>query len=578
MANQTPGSVTYYYGTGADTHWPIFIGTNGDWLFGKAGDLNSLTPALTQITDDAGRIESIYLNGGGYPVAVDYNQVYNGSGSLISYCETDYDYTVFDAITDNSLGDGDWQGWLQEIKTVWNGYDAQNNPLSKIVSQNDYTYDNAGLRLSNTISVQSVNSDGNGVVTGSNNTPVWASQRTENYTYDDLSRLATVNYGDGEQQSYQFDAMGNRTQKWDTITGTTSYSYNNANVLLTAGGNSYTNDADGNTLTGGGRTNTWNSVNRLIQSIDGGNTCQYDYSFDGLRRQQSLTSGGTTITTDYGLDNANVVREWTVANGALSPSATYLTGLRGVEYKRFDISGLVDWYIYDGLGSVVAEINPNGSVQASQNYDVYGNIRTSAGTSQTTNHFVGGLGHSSDQATGLIYMRARYYDPVTGRFISEDPEQNGQNWFAYVDDDPISLVDRTGKDPILPPPGPDEAYQLGLAFTGLALYFLWTRTVPGFKKGIAHANAMATACAWAACICFTACALDATGTVVLENFLATIANGAGCIYTILNMGQLAQGGWGAGVAYVAVAAAVTMALIDHSYVESIGATIGTSTI
>jgi len=385
--------------------------------------------------------------------------VYNGSGSLISYCETDYDYAVYNAITDNSLGDGDWQGWLQEIKTVWNGYDAQNNPLSKIVSQNDYTYDNAGLRLSNEISVQSVNSDGNGVVTGNNNTPVWASQRTENYTYDDLSRLATVNYGDGEQQSYQFDAMGNRTQKWDTITGTTSYTYNAANMLLTAGGNSYTNDANGNTLTGGGRTNTWDNENRLTQCVDASNTSQYDYGADGLRRQQSVTSGGTTITTDYGLDGQIDIREWSVANGSLTPAATYLTGQRGVEYKRFDTSGLVDWYIYDGLGSVVAEINPSGSVLANQNYDVYGNIRTSSGTSQTTDHFVGNLGHQSDQASGLIYMRARYYDPLIGRFISEDPGRDWSNWFIYCGADPVNRVDVTGKSFI---PGLLELFAGGL--------------------------------------------------------------------------------------------------------------------
>jgi len=319
--------------------------------------------------------------------------------------------------------------------------------------------------LSNTISIQQVNSDGNGVVTGSNNTPVWASQRTESYGYDDLSRLSTVNYGDGEQQSYQFDAMGNRTQKWDTITGTTSYSYNNANMLTAVNSNSYTNDANGNTLTGGARTNTWDSFNRMTQSVDGSNTCQYDYDFNGIRHQQAVTSSGTATTTDYGIDGDNVIREWASSNGSLSPQATYLTGIRGVEYKRFDQSGLVDWYINDGLGSVVAEINPNGSVQASQNYDVYGNIRTSSGTSQTTNHFVGNLGHQSDQATGLIYMRARYYDPACGRFISQDPARNGKNWFIYVSNNPVNLVDENGKA------GTPPQTILGLAIWGLLQWF-----------------------------------------------------------------------------------------------------------
>jgi len=58
-----------------------------------------------------------------------------------------------------------------------------------------------------------------------------------------------------ETQAYTFDPMGNRLTK--SVNGTsTSYTYNAANMLLTRGANSYTNDANGNTLTGGGRTNT----------------------------------------------------------------------------------------------------------------------------------------------------------------------------------------------------------------------------------------------------------------------------------------------------------------------------------
>lgn len=61
--------------------------------------------------------------------------------------------------------------------------------------------------------------------------------------------------------------MGNRTQKTDTVrsTRTISYAFDNANRLTSAGGNSYTNDADGNTVTGGGRTNTWNSPSQRIR-------------------------------------------------------------------------------------------------------------------------------------------------------------------------------------------------------------------------------------------------------------------------------------------------------------------------
>jgi len=55
----------------------------------------------------------------------------------------------------------------------------------------------------------------------------------------------------------------------------------------------------------------------------------------------------------------------------------------------------------------------------------------------------------STAGTGLIYMKARYYDPALGRFASEDPGRSGGNWFAYCNDDPINFVDRTGKDPLV---------------------------------------------------------------------------------------------------------------------------------
>ena len=55
------------------------------------------------------------------------------------------------------------------------------------------------------------------------------------------------------------------------------------------------------------------------------------------------------------------------------------------------------------------------------------------------------LGHTSESDTGLIYMRARYYDPVVGRFVSEDPARDGANWFAYCADNPVNRVDPTGE-------------------------------------------------------------------------------------------------------------------------------------
>src|SRR5438309_9606444 len=110
--------------------------------------------------------------------------------------------------------------------------------------------------------------------------------------------------------------------------------------------------------------------------------------------------------------------------------ATYLVGARGPEYRRDDVAGTVSWYIYDGLGSVVAEVNASGAVTSSRKYDVFGFGRGGSNPSGTSKQkFVGSLGHVSDDETNYVYMRARYMDPATGRFVSQDPAGDGTNWF-----------------------------------------------------------------------------------------------------------------------------------------------------
>jgi RHS repeat-associated protein len=86
---------------------------------------------------------------------------------------------------------------------------------------------------------------------------------------------------------------------------------------------------------------------------------------------------------------------------------------------------------------------------ATKLFDVYGATRGGSGASTTKQGFVGGLGHETDDETGLVYMRARYYDPGLWRFISEDPKRNGGNWFEYGDNNPTNQVDVTGCNPVL---------------------------------------------------------------------------------------------------------------------------------
>src|SRR5579862_8163195 len=232
--------------------------------------------------------------------------------------------------------------------------------------------------------------------------------------------------------------MENWAQQVDSVSGTENSTYNAANMLLTRGANSYASDTDGNTQTGGGRTNTWDGQNRLTQCVYNGTTSSFTYGADGLRRRMVVG----TSTNDYVVDGQSVVRS--LLNGSVD--RTYLTGLRGPEYERVG-AGTPTWNLFDGLGSVLGTVDGSGNIVSTRKYDVYGSVRSLVGPSGTRHKFVGALGHPSDDETGLIYMRARYVDPVTGRFVSEDPAKRGANWFAYANCAPTRFVDRSGRSP-----------------------------------------------------------------------------------------------------------------------------------
>src|SRR5438105_13455079 len=99
--------------------------------------------------------------------------------------------------------------------------------------------------------------------------------------------------------------MGNRLSKSDSLAGNEAYTYNAANMLLTRGANAYVNDSNGNTMTGGGRVNTWDGENRLTQCVFNGTTSSFVYGgADGLRHRSTV---GTAVT-DWVLDCQMAVR------------------------------------------------------------------------------------------------------------------------------------------------------------------------------------------------------------------------------------------------------------------------------
>ena len=124
---------------------------------------------------------------------------------------------------------------------------------------------------------------------------------------------------------------------------------------------------------------------------------------------------------------------------------------------------------------MVGEVDVNGALLCQKKTDVYGISRGNVGTALSRHGFVGGLGHYSDDETGLIYMRARYYDPAIGRFISEDANRSGENWYIYCKDAPSIFVDEDGHIPIFT--GEASAFIIWAVkeFLGKEVIGLWSR-------------------------------------------------------------------------------------------------------
>ncbi|RYG22443.1 RHS repeat-associated core domain-containing protein [bacterium] len=200
--------------------------------------------------------------------------------------------------------------------------------------------------------------------------------------------------------------------------------------------------------------------------VSTGYTSYYHYRADGLRAAQLRAASGTqTRITAYRYDGQMPVEE-AFSFGSTVETTRFAVGPRGTERQALTTSSGTDvsYPLYDAHGNAFASIrrdasNPGGYVPLTASdvraFDPWGNGITSTGSStgfgmpesgRPVQAYVGSLGHRKDDETGLIYMRARYYDPQVGRFTSQDPALDGGNWFTYCGNDPVNKVDQSGKE------------------------------------------------------------------------------------------------------------------------------------
>ena len=279
-----------------------------------------------------------------------------------------------------------------------------------------------------------------------------AANKTTTYTYDILGRLVSE-IGGGSSRYYTYDVAGNRQKAIVDTTTIILYNYDSDGRLIDEISNNgqsgslitYSYDANGNLI-----SKSVGVVMKTTYSFDvwgnmiSGAKGTYTYNAQGLRT--SKTVNGETI--DFTLVGGNVWSDGTY---------NYVWGAELIT------NGSV-YYVYNAHGDVIQLLDAEGNLVKTYDYDAYGNELTRDQNDENPFRY---CGEYYDTETGFIYLRARYYNPNTGRFISQDTHWNvgnmiygdnpgenpipdinaikqSSNLYAYCINSPINYTDSTG--------------------------------------------------------------------------------------------------------------------------------------
>ncbi|MEM8755823.1 MAG: RHS repeat-associated core domain-containing protein, partial [Pseudomonadota bacterium] len=281
---------------------------------------------------------------------------------------------------------------------------------------------------------------------------------TTSYSYDLADRLLSVTYPE-RVTTYTYDGVGNRATEVDQSTTDASvltsrtYEYDDRDHLTRVLDNLepsktavYGYDANGNQIS---RQIGVDPVTDFVFDVrdqlvrveeDASPVGAYRYDYKGLRVQKNVGAGESR----YVYDQQSVLMRY-------GPDST-----SKYEYGPDRLLSVNDtaegraFYLHDALGSVTNLIGEAGTQLAQYRWDAWGNPR--AQTINPANPF-GFTGHEMDDESGLIYMKARFYDPETARFLSHDPLEGDPtnppslHRYLYAFQNPTVYTDPTGLKP-----------------------------------------------------------------------------------------------------------------------------------
>lgn len=451
--------------------------------YDKAGNLTSLTdPAKRTATykyDPANRLKEITYSDGVTPTV---KYAYDEDGDRTSMTDgtgtTTYGYDQLDRLTESKDGHGDTAGYEYNLA---NEQTKITYPNGKAVER---VYDKAG-RLEKIAD--------------------WLEHMTK-FSYDPDSDLTATTFpsGTGEEDKYVYneadqisetaikkgaETLASLVYKRDNVgqltkttskelpgAEVTSYAYDENNRLTEAGAGSYEYDAANNPTKTPGSTNAYDEADELEKGTN------VTYAYDELGERTKTTPSSGPVTS-YGYDEAGnltsvkrpeegaiptIEDTYTYDGNGLRASQTiggtthyltwdmtgelplilgdgqnsYIYGPGNVPIEQISSGGEVLFLHHDQQGSTRMLTDTGGTVKATMTYDAYGNLAGHTGSGTTP---MGYDGQYASGDTGLIYLRARTYDPVTAQFLSIDPlvEITGAP-YNYATDDPLNHGDALG--------------------------------------------------------------------------------------------------------------------------------------